>query len=113
MKVYLICLSPSVNASRGPTDLQEHTLTLCAVLQQRLGHLEPQRAALTRRLPRHLQALRRSSAVKNDGVDHRQIIPEEKTQTTQCLEEECILSLVIAFLKTQAFFPITQMGRRH
>ncbi|KAF3834749.1 hypothetical protein F7725_027307 [Dissostichus mawsoni] len=53
---------------------------------QRLGHLEPQRAALTRRLPRHLQALRRSSAVKNDGVDHRQIIPEEKTQHT-CLEE--------------------------
>ena len=53
-------------------------LTLCAVFQQGLGHLEPQRAALSRRLPCDLQTLRRTSAVKYDCVDHSQIIPEQK-----------------------------------
>lgn len=52
------------------------TLTVGAVLQQRLRHLEPQRAAVSRRLAGHSQALRGSSAVKHDGVDHSQVVSE-------------------------------------
>lgn len=51
-------------------------LTLCAVLQQGLGHLVPQRAALAWELPCNLQALGRTSPVQYDGVDHRQVIPK-------------------------------------
>lgn len=54
-------------------------LTLCAVLQQRLGHLIPQRAALSWKLPCHFQALSRPSSVKYDGVDHSQVVPKLNT----------------------------------
>lgn len=57
------------------TDLNSK-LTLCAVFQQGLSHLEPQRAALSRRLPCNFQALRRASAVKYDCVDYSQVIPK-------------------------------------
>lgn len=52
-------------------------LTLCAVFQQGLRHLEPQRTSLTRRLPRNLQALRRASAVKYDRVEYGQVVPKQ------------------------------------
>lgn len=51
-------------------------LTLCALFEQRLRHLEPEGAALTRRLPGHLEALCGTSAVEEDRVDHRQIVPK-------------------------------------
>lgn len=86
-----------VNGARGQTDQTDldYRLTLCAVFEQGLSHLEPQRAPLSRGLPCNLQALCRTSAVKYDCVDHGEVIP--KTNDT-ISEQKHIFIQVIAFL---------------
>lgn len=75
----------SVNGASGQTDHTDldYRLTLCAVFEQSLGHLEPQRAPLSRRLPCNFQALCRTSAVKYDCVDHSEVVPKTNHTTSE------------------------------
>ena len=52
--------------------------TLCAVFEEALGHLEPQGAAWSWGLPRHLQGLCGPLALDHDHIDHCQVVPERK-----------------------------------
>lgn len=67
-------------------------LTLCAVFQQGLSHLKPQRAALSWRLPCHFQTLSGALTVEDDCVDHSQVIPKRMTDTaSEMSPHPCVL----------------------